>query len=577
MGLFGGKKQQDTKKNAEREKPTTARRSRRIVQPGATKRVTQPGGTKERSPEAKVKRGVQPSAPVAPDPVHEEVLDLDAFASAPPPARAGAPAPLPVSDVPDLDFQGDLGGPMAEDLNGPSRGGDAALIEFLVNKVELISDEQAQNAMQRANDEGLALDAALVLNGSITESDLVAALTKECWVPHLKVDKYEIRKKALSTISLEDIQRFGVFPVDKLGSILNLAMINPLDDSAIQHIDSKTGLEVKIVVTSRSEFQACVDKYFGNNGLADEAVSGSESRMFSQDLPAATTGVTQQLANANVSEIPAANSGVAEGLPEDDFMDIADIDDLLGDGDEVAPALIEPVALEPLDEEPSLQSSAPAADEDMFHDFTDTAALTPEPEAPALPELSAPEEPAFAEPVFEETANAEPVFEEAAPAAPEPAEEVLDLEFTPETAPAGAPEPATNDSSFLEDLAAPEPTPAPAAPTPLPEIPAPLPEIPVPAPQTASPAARSPSRSATRSFTAPKPGSLDAPSSDITDLIPVTEDEFQQSIAHGRVRIFEKWVGIQTRNRIINATAVDEELDPLLEGLKEGAYAIEGA
>ena len=72
----------------------------------------------------------------------------------------------------------------------------------------------------------------------------MAALTKECWVPHLKVDKYEIRK-ALSTISLEDIQRYGVFPVDKLGSILNLAMINPLDESAIQHIDSKTGLEVK--------------------------------------------------------------------------------------------------------------------------------------------------------------------------------------------------------------------------------------------------------------------------------------------------------------------------------------------
>ena len=55
-----------------------------------------------------------------------------------PPARAGAPASLPVSDVPDLDFQGDLGGPMAEDLNGPSRGGDAALIEFLVNIVSIV-------------------------------------------------------------------------------------------------------------------------------------------------------------------------------------------------------------------------------------------------------------------------------------------------------------------------------------------------------------------------------------------------------------------------------------------------------
>ena len=80
--------------------------------------------------------------------------------------------------------------------------------------------------------------------------------------------------------------------------------------------------------------------------------------MFSQDLPAANTGVTQQLANANITEVaPVADSGT--GLGDEDFMDIADIDDLLGDGDEVAPALIEPVALEPLDEDPDSQVQSP--------------------------------------------------------------------------------------------------------------------------------------------------------------------------------------------------------------------------
>ena len=592
MGLFGGKKQPEAKKTADREKPTTARRSRRIVQPGAAKSGGNSGGTKDRSPEPKVKRGIQPNTPAAPAapaaaPAQEEILDLDTFgAGAPPPQRSGAPAPMPVSDVPDLDFQGDLGGQIMEDANGPSRGGDAALIEFLVNKVELISGEQAQNAQQRANDEGLALDAALVLNGSITESDLVAALTKECWVPHLKVDKYEIRKKALSTISLEDIQRYGVFPVDKLGSILNLAMINPLDESAIQHIDSKTGLEVKKVVTSRSEFQACVDKYFGNNGEATADAGAGESRMFSQDLPAANTGATQQLANANVTEVaPAVDEGA--GLAEDDFMDIADIDDLLGDGDEVAPALIEPVALEPIGDEPTFAQEEPSSQEDAFHDFTDTAAVAPEPEmidAPAFeePTFDAPTieepEPAFAEPVFDEPvaekAPFAPTFD--SPAEPaQPAEEVLDLEFTPEPVVEAAP--SASDTPFMDDLvAADTPTAAAPVPAPLPEIPAPLPEIPAPAPAAATPAARSPSRSATSSFKAPKPGSLDAPSpaTEVADLIPVTEEEFQQSIAHGRVRIFEKWVGIQTRNRIINASAVDEELDPLLEGLAQGAYEV---
>ena len=512
MGLFGGKKDNQKKAAPDRqEKPTTARRSRRIVQPGAAKSGGSPGATKARSPEPQVRRNPKP-APAA-EARTDEVLQLDDFASSPPPPqRQGAPQALPSHEVPDLDFQGDLGG--AADSSGPSRTGDAALIEFLVDKVELITKEQAQNAQQLAYDEGLPIDAALVQNGSIGEDALVAALTKECWVPHLKVDKYEIRKKALSTISVEDARRFGVFPVDKLGSILNLAMVNPLDEEAISHIESKTGLEVKKVVASRSEFQACVDKYFGGGVASAQSDSSTDgSRMFSQDLPASTNSATQQLEQAHVS--PAAAPEPAMAM--DDFMDIADIDDLLGDGDEVTPALIEPVALEPLENEPSFVQDSGPSSEDIFHDLTDTSAVEPEPQAAA--------------------------------------EEVLDLEFQPEPS---APEPAATSSSddFFNDLGDLEPLPAAST---------------APAP---SPAPRSPSRSATKSFTAKPASSLSMPSQQAENLLPVTEEEFQNSIAHGRVRIFEKWIGIQTRNRILNASPVDPELDPLLAGLKESPYAV---
>ncbi|TVR42503.1 MAG: hypothetical protein EA402_11595 [Planctomycetota bacterium] len=541
MGLFGGKKDDAQKgPGKDREKPTTARRSRRIVQPGAAKPAAAPGGTKARSPEPQVKRPPQ-ARPAAKSPADEEVLQLDDFVDAPPPPprRPGAPAPAPVNEVPDLDFQGDLNA--ATSADGPSRTGDAALLEFLIDKAQLISPEQAQGAQQLAYDQGLALDAALVRQGVITEEAMVSALTKECWVPHLKVDKYEIRKKALSTISVDDARRFGVLPVDKLGSILNLAMVNPLDEEAIRHLESKTGLEIKKVVASRSEIEGGIAKYFGGEGAAASIPDSDGSRMFSQDLPAAQGSATQQLAKASppAARPPApAPAAASEPAAMDDFMDIADIDDLLGDGDEVAPALIEPVALEPIDApEPMLEpaaewepTSAGPSSEDIFQDLTDTSPIEPEPKL----------EPAKAE-----------------------VEEVLDLEFQPEPA-ALAPEPQSSDGIF-DDLADLEPV----APAKAPSAPAPAP---APAP-AASASPRSPSRAATKSFRA-KPSSLNAPATDVEDLLPVTEDEFQQSIAHGRVRVFEKWVGIQTRNRILNAVVVDEKLDPLLAGLRESAYKI---
>ena len=64
----------------------------------------------------------------------------------------------------------------------------------------LLSEEQAGQVRSQAAADDVPVDVACTRLGFIDEDQLVNALTQECWVPHLKVDKYEIRKKALDTI-----------------------------------------------------------------------------------------------------------------------------------------------------------------------------------------------------------------------------------------------------------------------------------------------------------------------------------------------------------------------------------------
>ena len=45
------------------------------------------------------------------------------------------------------------------------------------------------------------------------------------------------------------------------------------------------------------------------------------------------------------------------------------------------------------------------------------------------------------------------------------------------------------------------------------------------------------------------------------------EEEFQHAITHGKAHVFEKWVGLQTRNRIINGLPVEAELERVLGSL----------
>ena len=369
MGLFGSKKPDANKaapgsaRKTVVEAPQSTRKSVRRVVPSARGQVPAPA---KPQPTQRHQPGQAPRPTAAPnESMVEEIQPLPAAneperldlgsglhssvpASAPTPARGSGTKPIRASTAPD--FAGSLG---AARSAGPSRTGDQVLYEFLTGKVALLTAEQAIAVRAKADSEAIPLDESAVRMGVLTEEQLVNSLSQETWVPHLKVDKYEIRKKALDTISREDAQHFGVFPVDKLGNLLTLAMVNPLDAEAIRQLEAKTGLDIKKVVATRSEVAAAIDKYYGGKVQASEG-----SRSFEQEVPAQPKSATQMLSRgidtpelAPLPMPPAAFERTpakpAANITPDISADIQDIDDLLGGEETIAPAIIEPVSIKP--------------------------------------------------------------------------------------------------------------------------------------------------------------------------------------------------------------------------------------
>lgn len=554
MGFFGGKNKKPEDEGKETGKVN--RPSRRVIAPGqsgtgphakpaapaapaaqrpgsapAPAAPAKPGTAPQRPPSggtARVQRPGQPPTTTQTRPASDrKPAQDDGLIIGGGDAKPAVPQPVqrpkskePISASPQLDFAGDLA---SGARSGPCRTGDGALIEFLVNKAKLLSADQAAQVRAAASNDGLPLDVVATRQGAITEDQLVSALTSECWVPHLKVDKYEIRKKALDTISREDAVHFGVFPVDKLGSLLTLAMVNPLDAETIRVLESKTGLDIKKVVATRTEITQGIEKYYSGQVQAKEGSIG-----FTQDVEAKS--VTQMLSNVAVKDTaahrPAAAPAPAPAAPapapapaakapaHDNIVpEIQDIDDLLSSDEVIAPAIIEPIGIEPIAAEPE---SIPLGDL--------------EPIQIAASEIEVAEEPALA------------------PAATSSESSLLDLDV---------------DITGSEPGQALEPVIKPAAPKPAP-APAPAPKAAPSAPITSAPIAPSaPLAPTARPAAAPtRPVAPAAPQ--FVNLVPVMEEEFQHAITHGKAHVFEKWVGLQTRNRIINAVAVESDLEAVL-------------
>lgn len=608
MGFMKGNKGKD--KEDPQQKTGSQRKSRRVVVPGG-KPATKPAApaSPQQPPSSRVQRPAQgggtgrvvrPTADPAPKPDSGRVPKPadDGFMLAPSaePAPARPKTREPILDSQPLAFSGDLSTASGAGT-GPVRTGDQALLDFLVNKANLITQDQAAAARQRAEADQTAIDVALVAQGAVTEDQLVSALTQECWVPHLRVDKYEIRKKALDTIAREDAIRCSVFPVDKLGSLLTLAMVNPLDTETIRQLEGKTGLDIKKVVATRSEINQGIEKYYSGAVQAKDT-----SISFTQDVE--PKSVTQMLHNVSVKDQQAA---AVAPVPEptldmdepaivtppksmptpsiDVVPEIEDIDDLLSSDEVIAPAIIEPIGIEPIAADEIIEDIEPAAipvneiepiginpgaAEPISDEFSDIAISEPEPvarsqESSDLIDIGA---------MDLSLDDTEAVVPKAKAPAPAPISDLLPApEFLVDDEDSDArisvPAPKGIEELSLDDIpAAKAPAPAPAP------IPVAKPAAPAPIP-VAKPAAPAPTPVAKPAAPAPvaKPAAPAAkapvakPTVQVINLIPVMEEEFQHAITHGKAHLFERWVGLQTRNRIINGVAVEAELDELLAGL----------
>ncbi len=507
----------------------TAKRSRRIVAPGQ-----KPGNTGQSVSRMAPKPGtqtVQRQQPRAPE-----------IQSSSGSGRVESKRPIVESRPPE--FTGALGSSGGVARSGVCRTGDTALSEFLISKAKLLDQNQVAQARAKAEAESLPLDQAAVAAGLLTEEQLVNALTQECWVPHLKVDKYEIRKKALDTIAREDAEHYGVFPVDKLGSLLTMAMVNPLDAETIRVLEAKTGLDIKKVVATRSEINQGIAKYYGGLVAAKEG-----SINITQDVE--PKSVTQMLANVSVND--RSSTPMPRPAEPNISAEIQDIDDLLASDERIAPSIIEPVSLsmseiEPIGEESSVDMPmvTPTQGNPVLSPSFSLDDGLPEPVA-AAPAAPAPVAPEFE---FDDAPVVAPVVKSAAlaPIAPE-----FEMDA-----------PAIKPAASVKPVAPVVPPKAPAPARPAPAAPAPVVARPAaPVAKAASPAAapRATAKPATSRFT----NRTTQPN--VVNLIPVMEEEFQHAITHGKSHVFDKWVGLQTRNRIINAALVENEVWKLVDGL----------
>lgn len=139
---------------------------------------------------------------------------------------------------------------------GPNKIGLALL------RSGLITQDQLDRVTRDQEESHLSLTSSLVRLGILTENKLADFLAEHFNTRVVDLKSVELDPNVRAFVPADVAEKYRVFPVERRGKKLTLAMSDPSDFSAIEDIRFVTGLEVLPVVATESDLKEVLEEFY---------------------------------------------------------------------------------------------------------------------------------------------------------------------------------------------------------------------------------------------------------------------------------------------------------------------------
>lgn len=149
---------------------------------------------------------------------------------------------------------------MATDATIPEQ--PKRLGEMLV-EAGVISEGQLREALERKKTEGGFLGKILMDMRFLDEHTLTNFLVKQFKIPHISLLDYEIPAEVVKMLPRELCMQYHLIPIDRMGKILTVAMVDPLDTDALTKVrEACPEVRIKPILCSFAHFDHVLRKAY---------------------------------------------------------------------------------------------------------------------------------------------------------------------------------------------------------------------------------------------------------------------------------------------------------------------------
>ena len=132
------------------------------------------------------------------------------------------------------------------------------LTDILINN-KLITVDQLQQALKVQAAKGGKLSDIIVGLKFVKESELITTLSEGLGLPLIDLKRIKIDLDIVKIIPVDIARHYQIIPISKMGDTITLAMADPLNIFAIDHVQSLTGFKINTIISSVQDINQTIE------------------------------------------------------------------------------------------------------------------------------------------------------------------------------------------------------------------------------------------------------------------------------------------------------------------------------
>lgn len=143
-----------------------------------------------------------------------------------------------------------------------SSAGNRQMIGEILVKRNVITPKQLEEALTLQKQEKEFVGEILAKLGYLQERDIVVALMVQLGIPYIAVNKYTIDPEVIKLIPEELARSMHLIPLDKVGGVLSVVMINPLNPAMKEQLEKITGCRIATFIATKTEIDEAIYRWY---------------------------------------------------------------------------------------------------------------------------------------------------------------------------------------------------------------------------------------------------------------------------------------------------------------------------